>query len=46
MSNQPQHTRFYRDKVNGKFMGVCSGIADYTGIDVLWVRIGFLVLAF
>jgi len=46
MSNQPQHTRFYRDKVNGKFMGVCSGIADYTGIDVLWVRLGFLVLAF
>ena len=46
MSNQPQHTKFYRDKVNGKFMGVCAGIADYTGIDVLWVRIGFLVLAF
>ena len=46
MSNQPQRTRFYRDKVNGKFMGVCAGIADYTGIDVLWVRIGFLVLAF
>jgi phage shock protein C len=46
MSNQPQHTKFYRDKVNGKFMGVCAGIADYTGIDVLWVRLGFLVLAF
>lgn len=47
MSNlQPQRTKFYRDKVNGKFMGVCSGIADYTGIDVLWVRLGFLVLAF
>ncbi|KPF78236.1 envelope stress response membrane protein PspC [Novosphingobium sp. AAP93] len=47
MSNQlPQRTKFYRDKVNGKFMGVCSGIADYTGIDVLWVRLGFIVLAF
>jgi len=47
MSNQqPQHTRFYRDKVNGKFMGVCAGIADYTGIDVLWVRLIFIVLAF
>lgn len=42
----PPRTRFYRDKVNGKFMGVCSGIADYTGVDVLWVRIAFLVLAF
>jgi phage shock protein C len=33
-------TRFYRDKANGKFFGVCAGIADYTGIDVLWVRLG------
>ncbi|MEO0032175.1 MAG: hypothetical protein RIS94_1933 [Pseudomonadota bacterium] len=41
-----QRTRFYRDKVNGKFMGVCAGIADYTGVDALWVRIGFLILAF
>ncbi len=41
--NSPR-TRFYRDKVNGKFMGVCAGIADYTGVDVLWVRLGFLVL--
>lgn len=39
-------TRFYRDKVNGKFLGVCSGIADYTGVDALWIRLGFLILAF
>ena len=44
--NTPR-TRFYRDKVNGKFLGVCAGIADYTGIDVLWVRLGavFLTIA-
>ncbi|MBB3356672.1 MULTISPECIES: envelope stress response membrane protein PspC [Novosphingobium] len=36
-------TRFYRDKVNGKFMGVCAGIADYTGVDVLWVRLALIV---
>ena len=42
--NSPR-TRFYRDKVNGKFMGVCAGIADYTGVDALWVRLGFLILA-
>ena len=30
----------YRDKQNAKLMGVCAGIADYTGIDVLWVRLG------
>lgn len=42
---RPLHTRFYRDKVNGKLMGVCAGIADYTGIDVLWVRLATLVFA-
>ena len=43
MSTQPpSRTKFYRDKRNGKFMGVCSGIADYTGLDVTLVRIMFL----
>lgn len=37
-------TKFYKDKANGKVMGVCAGIADYTGIDILWARIGMLVL--
>jgi phage shock protein C len=36
-------TRFYRDKANGKWMGVCAGIADYTGVEVLWVRLAFVV---
>lgn len=40
--NSPR-TRFYRDKIDGKFLGVCTGIADYVGIDALWVRVGFLV---
>ncbi len=43
--NSPR-TRFYRDKVNGKLMGVCAGIADYTGVDVLWVRLGAIALTF
>lgn len=37
-------TKFYLDKQNGKVFGVCAGIADYTGIDVLFVRIGTVVL--
>lgn len=37
-------TSFYRDKLNGKILGVCSGIADYTGIDALWVRLAFIVM--
>lgn len=40
--NSPR-TRFYRDKVNGKIMGICAGIADYTGVDVLWVRLGAIL---
>jgi len=44
MSTQPpSRTRFYLDKRNGKFMGVCAGIADYTGFDVTLVRIVYLV---
>ncbi len=39
-------TTLYRDKHNAKLMGVCSGIADYTGVDTLWVRLGFLILLF
>jgi phage shock protein C len=35
-----RRTKFYLDKQNAKFLGVCSGVADYTGIDVLWVRVG------
>ncbi|MEO6311983.1 MAG: envelope stress response membrane protein PspC [Sphingomicrobium sp.] len=35
----PSRTKFYRDKRNGKVLGVCAGIADYTGFDVNIVRI-------
>jgi phage shock protein C len=27
-------------------MGVCAGIADYTGVDTLWVRLGLIFLTF
>jgi phage shock protein C len=40
MSTQPpSRTSFYLDKRNGKVMGVCAGLADYTGFDVTLVRI-------
>ena len=32
---------FRLGKANAKFMGVCSGIADFFGWDVGLVRIGF-----
>jgi phage shock protein C len=40
----PSRTRFYLDKQNKKWLGVSAGIADYTGLDVTLVRIGFLLL--
>lgn len=34
-----RRTSFYLDKGNAKWLGVCAGIADYTGIDLTVVRI-------
>jgi phage shock protein C len=39
-----RRTKFYLDKRNAKLMGVCSGIADYTGVEVTWVRVGMVLL--
>lgn len=39
-----RRTKFYLDPQNGKWKGVCSGIADYTGIDVTWVRVGAILV--
>ncbi|MDK2769220.1 MAG: envelope stress response membrane protein PspC [Sphingomonas sp.] len=39
-------TQLYRDKVNGKWLGICEGLGEYTGVDPLWIRLGFLVLTF
>ncbi len=41
--NSPR-TSLYRDIQNGKIFGVCAGIADYTGVNVLWVRLGTAAL--
>lgn len=43
--NSPR-TTLYRDKFNAKLMGVCSGISDYTGINVGWVRLGAFISIF
>jgi phage shock protein C len=39
-----RHTKFYLDRKNKKVLGVCAGIADYTGVDVTLVRIGLVLL--
>ncbi|MEW4449819.1 envelope stress response membrane protein PspC [Qipengyuania sp. JC766] len=43
--NSPR-TTLYRDKANAKLLGVCSGIADYTGVNAIWVRLGAIALTF
>lgn len=37
--------RLTRNKTDGKIAGVCAGLADYTGIDVTLIRVGFIVFA-
>jgi len=39
-------TKFYVDKENGKWLGVCAGIADYTGVDITVVRLAFALGTF
>lgn len=36
--------KFHLDKRNGKWMGVCAGIARATGLDVTLVRVGLVVV--
>lgn len=35
---------FTLDRRNGKIMGVCSGLAQRTGIDVLVIRVALVLL--
>ncbi len=37
-------TRFYLDKQNAKWSGVCAGISDYSGLDLFWVRMGVVAV--
>lgn len=37
-------TKFYLDKQNAKWSGVCAGIAEYSGIDVVWIRVSAVLL--
>ena len=38
--------KFYRDPVNKVIAGICSGLAAYFGLDVILVRVIFIVLFF
>ena len=36
--------QFHLDKYEGKIMGVCAGLADYTGVNALWIRVAAVML--
>lgn len=41
-----RRTKFYLDKRNRKWLGVCAGLADYTGVDVTLIRVAMVILFF
>jgi phage shock protein C len=36
--------KFHLDRRNGKVMGVCSGIAEFTGWDATLIRVGLVLV--
>ena len=50
-ASEPYYTytkskKLYRDKDRGTIAGVCTGLGHYFGIDAVWLKIIFLLLAF
>jgi len=39
-----RRTKYYLDKRNAKWLGVCAGFAAFTGVDVMWVRVATVLL--
>ncbi|GAB5489616.1 MAG: hypothetical protein Pars2KO_31860 [Parasphingorhabdus sp.] len=44
-ANKPVKSKLRLDKKNAKLMGVCSGLANWTGVDVNIWRVGFVLAA-
>ena len=42
-SKSPMKTKLKLDKANGKLMGVCSGLANWSGMDANLLRIIFVL---
>lgn len=42
-NNKKKLTKSKKDK---KICGVCGGLAEYFGIDSIWIRLGWLILLF
>ncbi|MBP6557967.1 MAG: PspC domain-containing protein [Flavobacterium sp.] len=44
--NVPNRKKLYRDKDRGLIGGVCTGLGHYFGVEAVWIKIIFLLLAF
>ena len=45
-NNQPAGKKFFRDSDEKKIAGVCSGLSLYFGVDVVLIRVLFLIAMF
>lgn len=43
-NGRPPQEGFRLDKRDGKLMGVCAGLANYTGVDAFWIRLGLVLV--
>jgi phage shock protein PspC (stress-responsive transcriptional regulator) len=44
MSGNPRGRRLFRIPSQGMMGGVCAGLAAYFDIDVVWIRLAYVVL--
>ena len=44
MERKEMKQGFRKNRRNGMIFGVCAGMADQFGIDVLWTRVAFVAL--
>ena len=44
-SAEKPRRKLFRDQDNKQLAGVCSGLATYLNVDVVWFRLGFVVLS-
>src|SRR5258708_1075147 len=45
-SSQPANKKLFRDQQRKVLGGVCAGLAHYFGVDIVWPRLIFALLAF
>ena len=36
--------KLHLDKQNAKLLGVCAGLAEFTGLDTFWIRVAAIVV--